>query len=95
MRFIRALLFFILAIVALIIGVLFSSRNSAPVPLDILIYQLPPMSIAIWILISFTLGALMSALVYGFINQQHKRQNRRLLSQVNRMQAVRGVAKQP
>ncbi|MDP6968147.1 MAG: LapA family protein [Gammaproteobacteria bacterium] len=95
MKFIKVLLLTLVAMIALVMGVLFSSRNSTPVALDVLVYQLPPMSIALWILVSFTLGALLSGLIYGLINQTHKRRNSRLLRQMNRMQATQGVVKQP
>jgi putative membrane protein len=93
MKFIKGLLLALLALAALTIGILFSSRNSAPVAVDMLVVQLPPMSVALWILVSFTLGAIASGLVYALINQAHKRRNKRLLSQVNQLQAVRETAK--
>ena len=93
MKFIKTLLIAILALLALVVGILFSSRNSAPVAVDLLIIQLPPMSIALWILLSFTLGAVVTALAYGLINQGQKRANKRLLRQVNQMQSQQGAAK--
>ncbi len=92
MKFIKTLLIALLALLALVIGILFSSRNSAPVAVDMLIIQLPPMSIAVWILVSFTLGAVASAVAYSFVNQGQKRTNKRLLRQVNEMQS-QGAAK--
>lgn len=93
MKFIKTLLIAILALLALVVGILFSSRNSAPVAVDMLVIQLPPMSIALWILLSFTLGAVVTALAYGLINQGQKRANKRLLRQVNQMQSQQGAAK--
>lgn len=93
MKFIKTLLIAILALLALVVGILFSSRNSAPVAVDMLVLQLPPMSIALWILLSFTLGAVVTALAYGLINQGQKRANKRLLRQVNQMQSQQGAAK--
>jgi putative membrane protein len=93
MKFIKTLLIAILALLALVVGILFSSRNSAPVAVDMLVMQLPPMSIALWILLSFTLGAVVTALAYGLINQGQKRANKRLLRQVNQMQSQQGAAK--
>ena len=54
MKFIKGLGIALLVLAALTIGILFSSRNSTPVAVDMLVMQLPPMSIALWILISFT-----------------------------------------
>ena len=93
MKLIKTLLIAVLALLALVIGILFSSRNSAPVAVDMLVLQLPPMSIALWILLSFTLGAVVTALAYGLINQGQKRANKRLLRQVNQMQSQQGAAK--
>ena len=93
MKFIKGLVIALLALAALTIGILFSSRNSTPVALDMLVVQLPPMSVALWILVSFTLGAIASGLVYGLINQNQKRQNNRLLRQINQLEAVRETAK--
>ena len=93
MKFIKTLLIAILALLALVVGILFSSRNSAPVAVDMLVLQLPPMSIALWILLSFTLGAVVTALAYGLINQGQKRANKRLLRQVNQIQSQQGAAK--
>jgi len=93
MKFIKGLLIALLALAALTIGILFSSRNSTPVAVDMLVVQLPPMSVALWILVSFTLGAIASGLVYGLMNQAHKRRNNRLLRQVNQLEAVRETAK--
>lgn len=93
MKFIKTLFIAILALLALVVGILFSSRNSAPVAVDMLVVQLPPMSIALWILLSFTLGAVITALAYGLINQGQKRTNKRLLRQVNQMQSQQAAAK--
>ncbi|MDP6190572.1 MAG: LapA family protein [Gammaproteobacteria bacterium] len=95
MKLIKIVLLAVLAVIALVIGILFSSRNNTPVALDILVYQLPPMSIALWILVSFTFGALLSGLIYSLINQTHKRRYNRLLRQINHLKAVQGAVKQP
>ncbi|HCH25215.1 MAG TPA: DUF1049 domain-containing protein [Oceanospirillaceae bacterium] len=92
MKFIKGLLIALLALAALTVGILFSSRNSTPVALDMLVVQLPPMSVALWILISFTLGVIASGLLYGLINQTHKRRNKSLLRQVNQLEAARETA---
>ena len=65
MKFIKGLCIALLVLAALTIGILFSSRNSTPVAVDMLVMQLPPMSIALWILISFTLGLIVSGIIYG------------------------------
>ncbi|MCP4791697.1 MAG: LapA family protein [Gammaproteobacteria bacterium] len=93
MKFIKGLCIALLVLAALTIGILFSSRNSTPVAVDMLVMQLPPMSIALWILISFTLGLIVSGIIYGLVNQGHKRRNSRLLRQVNQLQTVQGTPK--
>ena len=87
MKLIKGLILAILVTIALVIGILFSSRNSQSVTLDLLVYELPAMSLAVWVLLSFTLGAVLSAVVYGLINQSHRRRNTQLLRQVNQLQA--------
>lgn len=69
----------------LIIGVLFSTRNSQAVPLDLIFFQLPPVSMAIWLLLSFTLGAILCAFVYGFITFKLKRHNAQLQRQLAKL----------
>ena len=87
MKLIKGLILAILVTIALVIGILFSCRNSQSVTLDLLVYELPAMSLAVWVLLSFTLGAVLSAVVYGLINQSHRRRNTQLLRQVNQLQA--------
>ena len=70
---------------ALIIGVLFSTRNSQAVPLDLIFFQFPPVSIAIWLLLSLATGAILSAFVYGFIAFKLKRRNVQLQRQLAKL----------
>ena len=72
--------------VALVVGVLFSTRNSQAVSLDLIFFQLPPTSMAIWLLLSLAMGMVLCAFVYSVVNLKLKRKNvqlQRQLSKVN------------
>tara|TARA_B100000780_G_C20810905_1_gene322160 strand:+ start:140 stop:388 length:249 start_codon:yes stop_codon:yes gene_type:complete len=76
---------------ALIVGVLFSARNSQAVSLDVIFFQLPPLSIAILLLLSLATGMFLSAFIYILVTFKLKRHNlqlQRQLSKVKQAQAV-------
>ena len=62
MDFLQRLLTVIVILVMLLIGVLFSIQNTALVPLDLLIVSLPERSVALWVLLAFSLGAVVGML---------------------------------
>lgn len=95
MKLLKALCFFIIILVALIVGVLFSARNSQAVALDLIFFQLPPVSMAIWLLLSLAFGMLLSAFIYTFVTFKLKRQNTQLqrqLAKIKRAQTVNEVS---
>lgn len=63
MRFMRRLLAFLLILLVLIFGVLFSIQNTATAPLDLLLFQLPEQRVALWILLAFALGGVTGVLI--------------------------------
>tara|TARA_B110000908_G_scaffold14461_1_gene16569 strand:- start:556 stop:780 length:225 start_codon:yes stop_codon:yes gene_type:complete len=72
-KLLKALLFFVICMVALVVGVLFSARNSQAVSLDLIFFQLPPLSMAIWLLLSLVTGMLLCAFIYTFVTFKLKR----------------------
>jgi len=93
-KFIKAVLFFVVTMVALVVGVLFSTRNSQAVSLDLIFFQLPPMSMAIWLLLSLAMGMILCAFIYSVITFRLKRHNAQLqrqLSKANQSQSLNKV----
>jgi|TARA_B110000116_G_C16677974_1_gene509327 putative membrane protein len=93
-KFIKAVLFFVVIMVALVVGVLFSTRNSQAVSLDLIFFQLPPMSMAIWLLLSLAMGMLLCAFIYSVVTFKLKRHNTQLqrqLSKANQSQSLNKV----
>ena len=62
MKFIRNLLTFVLICAVLILGMMFAGQNTATVPLDLLIVYLPERSVALWVVLAFTLGGVIGML---------------------------------
>ena len=85
MKLIKALLFFVICMVALVVGVLFSARNSQAVSLDLIFFQLPPLSMAIWLLLSLVTGMLLCAFIYTFVTFKLKRHNAQLQRQLAKL----------
>ncbi|MBT4522099.1 MAG: DUF1049 domain-containing protein [Halieaceae bacterium] len=56
MKLLRNLLAVVIALATLAVGVMFALQNKAPVPLDLLVYQLEGQSLALWLLLAFALG---------------------------------------
>jgi uncharacterized membrane protein YciS (DUF1049 family) len=82
---IKAVLFVIIIMVALVVGVLFSARNSQVASLDLIFFQLPPMSMAILMLLSLGMGVLFCAFIYSFVNLKLKRKNAQLQRQLSKL----------
>ena len=94
MKFIKAVLFCVVTMVALAVGVLFSTRNSQAVSLDLIFVQLPPMSMAIWLLLSLAMGMILCAFIYSVVTFKLKRHNAQLqrqLSKANQSQSLNKV----
>jgi putative membrane protein len=84
-KLLKALLFFVICMVALVVGVLFSARNSQDVSLDLIFFQLPPLSMAIWLLLSLVTGMLLCAFIYTFVTFKLKRHNAQLQRQLAKL----------
>ena len=85
MKLLKAVIFFVISLVALVVGVLFSSRNSQTMSLDLIFFQLPPLSIAMWLLLSLATGMFLCAFIYSFITFKLKRHNGQLQRQVAKL----------
>ena len=56
------LLTFLVLCAVLAVGMLFAVQNTVEVPLDLLIIQLSPKSVALWILLAFAVGGIIGML---------------------------------
>ncbi|MDC9719531.1 MAG: LapA family protein [Gammaproteobacteria bacterium] len=88
MKLIKALLFVVVIILALMMGVLFSTRNSQAISLDLIFFQLAPTSVAVWLLLSLVLGMALSAFIYSFATLKLKRNNTKLQRQLRKFSQI-------
>ena len=63
MKHLRKILTVIILLCTIALGVLFAVQNTVPVPLDLLVYNLQPRSVALWILVAFGLGGVTGMLM--------------------------------
>lgn len=66
MGFLRKLLALALAVAMAGVGVLFALQNPEPVPLDVLFMQLPPRSLALWVLSALAIGGTLGLMLSSF-----------------------------
>lgn len=59
MSLIKRWLGFLVLLCVLLFGIFFSVQNDTPVPLDLLMLQLPEQAVALWILLAFALGGIL------------------------------------
>jgi len=57
-RALKRLVIIVVLIFVLVIGVLFSIQNTLPVPLDLLLIQLPEQPIALWLFLFLAFGGI-------------------------------------
>ena len=62
MKFIKTLLYILIAIAMLALGAMFAVQNEATVPLHLLVVDLPERSVALWVLLAFALGGVLGML---------------------------------
>ncbi|MCB1689109.1 MAG: LapA family protein [Halioglobus sp.] len=67
MKKLRTLLTVIVVLAMLAVSILFALQNETPVPLDLLIYNFAPQSLALWVLAAFALGGLLGMVVSSVI----------------------------
>ena len=63
MKFLRSLITIFILIATLAVSVLFALQNKAPVSLDLLVYTFDPKSLALWVLLSLTVGGVLGMLI--------------------------------
>ena len=89
--------FFTVAIIlaTLAAGVLFALQNKLAVPLDLLVYTFELQSIALWILLAFTLGGILGMIISSIILMRTRvslRSSRRQLDKAQEeLSKLRGI----
>jgi uncharacterized membrane protein YciS (DUF1049 family) len=67
MKFLRNLLSVLVVLAMVGVGVLFALQNEMPVPLDLLVYQFEPRSLALWLLSALAVGGVLGLLISSVI----------------------------
>lgn len=67
MKYLRSFVTLLIVLATLAVGVLFALQNKAPVSLDLLVYTFDPKSLALWVLVSLTLGGFLGMLISSAI----------------------------
>ncbi len=75
---------------AVALGGLFTVQNTEKVPLDLLVVQLPPQAIAIWILLAMAVGVSLGLLSGALLLMGRGAELRRLRKQYDRLLAATG-----
>ena len=75
----------ITGVMAVALGGLFTVQNTEKVPLDLLIVQLPPQALAIWILLAMAIGAFLGLLSSALLLMGRSAEVRRLRKQCDRL----------
>lgn len=80
----------ITSVMAVALGGLFTVQNTEKVPLDLLIVQLPPQALAIWILLAMVIGVFLGLLSSALLLMGRSAEIRRLRKQCDRLLASTG-----
>ena len=95
MRSIKWVLTILVVGFAVVLGALFSLQNAEPVALDLLLIQLSPQAMSIWLLLALGAGGLLGLLVSMAIIVRYKtqlgkaeRDRKRLQTEVDRLRKV-------
>lgn len=67
MKLVGRILLVIALLAVVFVGVLFALQNKEAVPLDLLVYEFSPRSLALWVLLAFALGGVAGILVSSLI----------------------------
>ena len=87
MKWLRLGLRLLLAIGAVTVGALFSLQNTQPVPLDLMVFQLAPQPVAIWVLLALALGVMVGLLASAWLSLRRAATIRQLRKQRDRLLA--------
>ncbi|MEK9919577.1 MAG: LapA family protein [Halieaceae bacterium] len=90
MQLLKRGLMLITGIVAVALGGLFTVQNTEKVPLDLLVIQFPAQPIALWILLSMTVGVLLGVSSSFLLLLGRGAEVRRLRKQRDRLMAAAG-----
>ena len=63
MKFLGSLLSILVVAATAGAGMLFALQNKTPVPLDVLVYNFEPRSLALWVLAAFAIGGVLGMLI--------------------------------
>lgn len=88
MQWFRKVLTLILALGAVAVGGLFSLQNTLEVPLDLMVIQLAPQPVAIWILLSLAIGVAMGLTTGSILALRRAATIRQLRKQRDRLLAA-------
>jgi putative membrane protein len=95
MRWVKWVLTILIVGSAVVLGALFSLQNSEPVALDLLLIQLSPKALSIWLLLALGAGGFLGLLVSMAIILSYKarlgkaeRDRKRLKTEVDRLRRV-------
>lgn len=102
MKLLRNLLTIFVILATLGVGVLFAIQNKSAVPLDLLVFNLGPQSLAVWVLGAFALGGVLGVLVSTFILVRTraslgscKRQLAKARDEVSKLRTEKPIAETP
>ena len=88
MQWLRQGLTLLLAIGAVTVGALFSLQNTKSVPLDLMLFQLAPQPVAIWVLLALALGVIIGLLAGAWLYLRRAATIRQLRKQRDRLLAA-------
>ena len=63
MRFLKLIIVFILAVVILVVGIMFTIHNTEKVSIDLVFITLPEASLSLWLIAAFVLGGVLGFLL--------------------------------
>ncbi|SFF93174.1 putative membrane protein [Neptunomonas qingdaonensis] len=59
MRFLKLIIVFLLSVVILVVGIMFTIHNTEKVSIDLVFITLPEASLSLWLIAAFVLGGLL------------------------------------
>ena len=63
MRFLKMIIVFLLSVVILIVGIMFTIHNTEKVSIDLVFLTLPEASLSLWLIAAFVLGGVLGFLL--------------------------------
>jgi putative membrane protein len=90
MQFLKRGLMLITGMLAVALGGMFTVQNTEKVPLDLLVVQLPPQAVALWILLAMAVGVFLGFLSSALLLVGRGAEVRRLRKQNDRLVTAAG-----